>query len=91
MTSWNALGDLQTILINYYFGSPFLYYMGLTILFFLSLIFAGVDERLALFFSFPLIAAFLLAGVLGGASWIVYVVMIAVGIIYAYAVIDIFT
>jgi hypothetical protein len=91
MTSWEVFNTIRDILIQYYFGDALTFYAGISVLFFLGLVLAGLDFRLALVFSLPLIGAFGLGAVWAGHTWITALLLIVVSIIYAYALIDLFT
>ena len=91
MTDWSALEIFRDILINYYFGSPITFYSSLIAFFILALLLAGLDVKLAIVFSFPLIAAFTLYGVFGAYTWIGNGFLVIIGIIYAYILIQLFT
>lgn len=91
MTDWSALNVIRDVLINYYFGDVVLYYSSIVLFFLLVLIVAGLDARMAVIFSLPLVAAFSLAGVFGSTTWVMPVILTIIAIIYAYAIIDLFT
>lgn len=91
MTSWELLGVFRDVLIQYYFGSPIMFYAGLVILFIMALSLSGVDIRLAIIFSLPLVATFTINGVWGAYTWVTNLVLMFVALIYAYALIELFT
>lgn len=91
MTDWSALLPLQNILINYYFGSPIAYYSSIIFLVFIGLVVAGLEARLAVVFSLPLVATYALYGIFGTFTWVANVMLLLVGIIYAYAIIELYT
>lgn len=91
MTSWASLSIFQDILVSFYFGSLFAYYAGIGLFFVVALSMAGIDFRLALVFSLPLIGAFTLYGAFGAHTWLGAILLLLVAIFYAYAIIDIFT
>lgn len=91
MTNWTDLVILKDNLITYYFGSPLVFYLGVAFLVLLILLMAGMDLRFALLFSLPIVAAMSLQGLFGAYNWIVSVILVLVAIVYAYALIKLFT
>jgi len=91
MTSWDALTPIRDILINYYFGSPVAYYTSIIFLVFILLIIAGLEMRMAVVLSLPLVATFAVYGVFGDLTWVANIMLLLIGIIYAYAIIELFT
>jgi hypothetical protein len=91
MTGWEALTPLRDILITYYFGSPVAYYTSIVFFVFLALIVAGLEIRMAVVLSLPLVATFAIYGVFGAYTWVANVMLLLVGIVYAYAIIELFT
>jgi len=91
VTEWSALLPLQDILIVYYFGSPIAFYTSQIILLFIALIMAGLEIRLALIMSLPLVGTYLIYGLFGSYDWVANVLLLIIGIVYAYAVIELMT
>lgn len=91
MTDWSALVIFRDILITYYFGSPVIFYVSLVAFFLLALVIAGLDMRMALIFSLPLVGAFAVYGVFGAYTWIGNAFLLVIGILYAYILIELFT
>lgn len=91
MTSWESLGIFRDILINYYFGSVTIYYGSIVVFFILALMIAGLELRLALLFSLPLVMAFTIDGVWGSVTYVKQVALLLVAIIYAYAIMELMT
>ena len=91
MTDWSFLLPIQEILQQYYFGDQITYYAGVLMLFLIIFVSAGLDFRFALIFCLPLAGAFVLAGVFGGSTWILPAMLTLLAMVYAYAVIDLFT
>lgn len=91
MSGWELLVPLRDILIQYYFGSDVLFYstviIGLLILFTV----AGLDIRFSMALMLPLVAAFVLDGVFMQFGWILNFALLLVAVVYAYAIIKIFT
>ena len=91
MTDWSALNIIKDTLITFYFGSPVAFYSSIVVLFLLALIIAGLDLRMALVFSLPLIAAFSIFGIFGIYTWVFNLMLLIIGIIYAFILIQMFT
>ena len=91
MTAWSALTVLQTILTNYYFGSAVAYDVAVIVGFLIAFMIAGLEFRYAAVLVLPLVGAFALQGVFGAYAWVGNVALLLVGIVYAYAVLDLFT
>lgn len=88
---WSAFSEVGQLLIQYYFGSPMVFYTSMILLFILFITAAGLDIRLSLVFSLPLIGAFAANGVFGVYGWITNLALIIIAIIYSYALLKIFT
>jgi hypothetical protein len=82
---------LQDNLITYYFGSALMFGVGILLAFFIFLLITGIDVRYAILFSLPLGAGMLLGGAFGNAGWVYNVLLLVVSIVYAYAIMKIFT
>lgn len=87
-TGWQTLSDN---LVGFYFGSTTFFFVALLLLFFILLIVSGVDFRYALLFSLPLVAGMSLGGAFGAVGWVYSVALLVVSIVYAYAILKIFT
>lgn len=91
MTSWDALEPLRDILINYYFGSPVAYYSSIVFFVFILLVLAGLEMRMAVVMTLPLLATFAVYGIFGSFTWVANIMLLIIGFIYAYAIIELFT
>lgn len=91
MTDWSALTPLRDILIVYYFGSPVAYYTSIVFAIFIALIVAGLEMRMAVVLSLPMVATFAVYGIFGSFTWVANVMLLLIGIVYAYAIIELFT
>lgn len=91
MTTWESLGVFRDILINYYFGSAPMYYGSIVVFFILALMIAGLEFRLSILFSLPLVMAFTIDGVWGNAGYVGNIALLLVAIIYAYAIMELMT
>lgn len=91
MTSWDALNVLKDTLISYYFGSPVAFYAALVVLFILALSIAGLDIKLAIIFSLPLVAAFTINGLWGSYTWANNLFLLVVALIYGFVLLELFT
>lgn len=91
MTSWETLGVLRDIFIQYYFGSPVMFYTSIIIIFILALSLAGLELKLAIVFSLPLVAAFALNGIFGEYTWVNNIFLLLIAFIYGFALMELIT
>jgi hypothetical protein len=87
MASWTIFNDLLDVLVTYFFGSVTLF--SVTLLAFMLVLFlaVGMPVRYAFPSILPLAAGLSLAGFFGAEGWIINLILIVVGLIYAYTVI----
>lgn len=91
MTTWETLNVFRDILIQYYFGNVAMFYIGIVVLFILALSLDGLEFRLVLVFSIPLIVGLAADGLLGTANGFKEVALLIVAIIYAFAIMELMT
>ena len=91
MTDWASLNVFRDILINYYFGDPVMYYSSICLFFLIALTVAGLDVRISIVFMLPLVGAFSIAGLFGGNTFVLPIILTLMAVIYAYTIIDLFT
>lgn len=92
MTSWETFGGIfRDILIVYYFGNPVLFYSTVIIAFVVLMLSKGLSLQQSVVFSLPLVAVFATNGAFGSNTWVTAVILLVVAVIYAYAILDLFT
>jgi len=94
MTNFESFSLVWENLVEYFFGSYIALSIFLILIFMVVLLARGLDFRFATLFALPLVGFFVAIGwfgSLGAAQWIVNLVLIGVGFIYAFAVLRLTT
>lgn len=89
--TWNDFNVLYENLAIYLFGSYEITGLFMTIFVLLAFGLSGLPMRFAFILILPIISGFVVAGFFGSFTWIINSLLIIIGILYAYAVIKLFS
>lgn len=88
---WTGLNAIFDNLSLYLVGSTIAAALLLFILFIIILVSNGIDFKIAFLFAMPIMAGFSANAYLGSGNWIFNIILMIVGILYAYSLIKLTT
>lgn len=88
---WAVLGLIPDNIAIYLVGSTLAAALLLMIMFIVLLVSNGVNFKSAFLFSMPIMAAFSANAYLGSGNWVFNIILMIVGLFYAYALIKLTT
>jgi hypothetical protein len=91
MTDWTAFNMVFENSITYFFSDYTIFALVMSLLFLIIMVGVGMEFKHAMVFTLPIVGGFAAYGLLGNISWIVDIVLIIVGLIYAIALIKLYS
>jgi hypothetical protein len=88
---WNIITTITDNLSIYLLGSSILTALVLCVMFIILLTTRGVNITTSILLTMPILGGFSMAGFLGSSNWIFNIILMIVGVLYAYSLIKLTT